>query len=234
MATKRRFGVSTRLHQRSRLSRDHLLEIAAHGFELVEVLALRTHFDFANPAVVADLQQWLAEARLELHGLHVSAALAEADDALFVARRIPMAVLTVQVGRPREAAKTVDRLAELAAPLGVALAIDSNSEGLTPIGSLVHYVEGFDAKIGVSLDCASVKRPGDLADAIETASEHLVSMHAPVESRIDWRSALTTVQKVGYEGAVIVDPPPRASSREMLRLARDARERFEKQLCTFT
>src|SRR5438309_329643 len=102
------------------------MEIAAYGFEFVELHAVRTHVDFANPAVVADLQQWLAEARLDLQGLHV-----------------------------------------------------------------------------------------------------------PVERRFDWPSALTTVQKVGYEGPLIVDPPPRTSTKEMLRLARAARERFEKQLCTF-
>ena len=50
--------------------RDHLLEIAAHGFDAVEVFATRTHFDYHNPAAVADLQQWLAEAGLELHGIH--------------------------------------------------------------------------------------------------------------------------------------------------------------------
>ena len=236
MAANRRFGVSTRLYEKQRLSREHLLEIAAYGFEIVEVAAVRTHLDFAHPSVVADLQQWLAEARLDLHGLHVPVGTCEADaeQALFVARRIPNRVLTRQIARPREAAKTIERLADLAVPLGVTVAVDSNSEGLTPIGSLVHYVEGFDAKIGVSFDCASVKRAGDIADAIETASEHLVTMHLPVESRIDWASALTTVQKVGYEGPMIVDPPPRTSTKEMLRLARAARERFEKQLCTFT
>jgi sugar phosphate isomerase/epimerase len=234
VVTKRHFGVSTRLYEGKRLGRDHLLEIAAHGFELVDVHAVRTHVDFANPAVVADLQQWLAEARLDLHGLHVPAqAAGDAEQALLVARRIPMRTLTLQVARPRDAAKAIDRLAALAAPLNVTIAVDSNSEGLTPIGSLVHFVEGFEAQVGVSLDCASVKRPGDLVDAIETASEHLVTLRVPVESRIDWASALTTVQKVGYEGPLIVDPPPRASTKEMLRLARDARERFEKQLCTF-
>ena len=235
MVTKRRFGVSTRLYEGKRLGRDHLLEIAAHGFELVEVHAVRTHVDFANPAVVADLQQWLAEARLDLQGLHVPmpAAADDAEAALLVARRIPMRVLTLRVARPREAAKAIEKLAALGAPLDVTIAVDSSSEGLTPVGSLVHYVEGFEARVGVSFDCAGVKRAGDLADAIETASEHLVMMRVPVESRIDWPSALTTVQKVGYEGPLIVDPPPRTSTREMLRLARTARERFEKQLCTF-
>jgi len=230
---KRRFGVSTRLYEGKRLSRDHLLEIAAYGFEMVEIAGVRTHLDFANQTVVADLQQWLAEARLDLHGLHVPALAADgAEEALLVARRIPMRTLTLQAARPRGTAKAIDRLAALAAPLNVTIAVDSNSEGLTPIGSLVHFVEGFEARVGVSLDCASVKRPGDLVDAIETASEHLVTVHVPVESRIDWASALTTMQKVGYEGPLIVDPPPRTSTKEMLRLARAARERFEKQLCT--
>ena len=67
---KRQFGVSTHLYHGRRLSRDHLLEIAAHGFETVEVFATRTHFDYHNPAAIADLQQWLAEAGLTLHAIH--------------------------------------------------------------------------------------------------------------------------------------------------------------------
>jgi sugar phosphate isomerase/epimerase len=212
-----------------------LLEIAAHGFETVEIAGIRTHLDFANPAVVADLQQWLAEAGLDLHGLHVSAAaIADAEAALLVARRVPMRALAVQIARPRDGARAIERLAEAAVPLGVTIAVDSNSEPLTPVGSLVHFVEGFDARVGIAFDCASVTRPAELADALETASEHLVAVHAPVESRIDWASALTTLQKVGYEGTLIVDPPRRASAKDMLILARAARERFEKQLCTFT
>src|SRR6185295_10752769 len=68
--TKRQFGVSTRLYHGRRLSRDHLLEIAAHGFEAVEVFATRTHFDYHSPSAVADLQGWLAEAGLTLHAVH--------------------------------------------------------------------------------------------------------------------------------------------------------------------
>src|SRR5438477_2453872 len=68
--TKRQFGVSTHLYHGQRLGRDHLLEIAAHGFETVELFATRTHVDYHNPAAVADLQQWLAEAGLTLHGVH--------------------------------------------------------------------------------------------------------------------------------------------------------------------
>jgi sugar phosphate isomerase/epimerase len=234
VATNRRFGVSTHLYQDQRLSREQLTEIAAHGFETVEVPALRTHLDFHNPAVVADLLQWLAETRLELHGVHVPVGVSadDAELALFVARQIPMRMLTLQVARPREAAREIDRLAELAAPLGVTIAVDSNSEGLSPAGSLVHFVEGFDASIGICLDFGRAQRDGDLVDAIETVSEHLVATHLPIENRIDWPSALTAVQKVGYEGPMIFDLAPRGSSKEMLQQARKARERFEKLLCT--
>src|SRR5207248_6520932 len=88
---KRQFGVSTRLYRHQRLSREHLAEIAAHGFETVEVVADRTHVDFHNPAVVADLQQWLAEARLELHGVDVP--IGTAPDGTTAALQSPMELL---------------------------------------------------------------------------------------------------------------------------------------------
>src|ERR1700704_3491704 len=74
LVPKRLFGVSTHLYHNQRLCRAHLLEIAAHGFELVEVFATRTHFDYHNPSAVADLQQWLAEAGLELRSIHAPVA----------------------------------------------------------------------------------------------------------------------------------------------------------------
>jgi len=67
---KRPFGVSTHLYHSQRLGREHLIEIGAHGFDRIELFATRTHFDYHNPAAVADLQQWLADARLELHSVH--------------------------------------------------------------------------------------------------------------------------------------------------------------------
>ena len=57
LVAKRQYGISTHLYHNQRLSRDHLVEIAAHGFETVEVFATRTHFDYHNPASVADLLQ---------------------------------------------------------------------------------------------------------------------------------------------------------------------------------
>jgi sugar phosphate isomerase/epimerase len=225
---KRRFGVSTRLYQRHRLGRDHLLEIAAHGFEAVELIAARAHLDYQNPATVADLQQWLGEAGLELASVHVPLE-EDAEAAVLIARRIPVPVLVVRATTPRDTAKAIDRLAGVAAPLEVGLAIDSTS--MTPIGSLVHFVEsGVDVPVGICLDFAAAAVAGRLIDTLEEVAEHLALARVPVESTIDWASAMTTAQKIGYEGPLIFDAEARGSSKETLARAKQARGRMERLL----
>ena len=44
--SERRFGVSTHLFHEQRLTREHLVHVAAHGFEAVELFATRSHFDY--------------------------------------------------------------------------------------------------------------------------------------------------------------------------------------------
>jgi len=228
---KRQFGVSSHLYQRQRLARQHLLEIAAGGFEVVELVAAPGHFDVHNPASIADLQQWLAEARLDLAAVQSEPDAAAMDDALFVARRIAMKVLVVPVGPRREASKVVERLATLAAPLGVAVAIDSRSPSVTPIGSLVHFVEQADTRIGIALDFATAGKGGALIDAIELSAEHLVSVRVPLDATLDWSAVMTTVQKVGYDGPIVMDATaPGGSGKEMLARARRSREQMERWL----
>ncbi len=237
---KRPFGVSTRLYQSQRLTRSHLLEIAAHGFECVEVVAASGHFDPANERAVADLQQWLAEAGLFLHAVAAptpngqtpwtAGALAPVEQALFIARRIPLPVLVLPVGPLRDAAKTVERLAPQAVALGVTIAMDSRSPSMTPVESLVHFVERADARLGIALDFSGTARGSALLDAIEMASEHLAAARVPAESAIDWSAAMTTVQKVGYDGPFVVDVAATGSTREMLARARGARERMQRWL----
>jgi sugar phosphate isomerase/epimerase len=225
---KRRFGVSTRLYQRHRLGRDHLLEIAAHGFEAVELIAARAHLDYQNPAAVADLQQWLGESGLELSSVHVPLE-EDAEAAVLIARRIPVPVLVVRATTPRDTAKAIDRLTGVAAPLKVGLAIDSTS--MTPIGSLVHFVEsGVDVPVGICLDFAAAAVGGRLIDTLEEVAEHLGLARLPVESAIDWASAMTTTQKIGYEGPLIFDAEARGSSKETLARAKQARGRMERLL----
>lgn len=230
---KRPFGVSTRLYQTQRLSRDHLKDVAAHGFDVVELWAAPTHLDSRNAAAVADVQQWLAEAGLDPAAIYARVGVdgtEEAEQALFVARRIPVRVFVVQVEGTRDVARrVVERLAEMAAPLGVLIAIDGTD--LSRPGSLVHFVEDdVEANVGICLDLGRAHRDGDLVEAIETVAEHLVAVRLPLDSTIDWPSALTTVQKVGYEGPLMFDLETRGSTKDMLARARTTREKMERWL----
>jgi sugar phosphate isomerase/epimerase len=238
---RRPFGVSTRLYQHQRLSREHLVEIAAHGFETVELFASPTHVDYRNPSVVADLQQWLAEARLELHSIQAPIgsmsgnAPDEVEQALFIARRIPLKVFITRTEGTRDTVRRgVERIAELARPLGVKVAVEAGPDDASPPASLVHLVEeeidNDDGEAGIALDFGREQRRGDLIDAIETVAEHLIAVRVPLESSIDWPSALTTVQKIGYEGPLVFDIDGRGSTKETLARAKTAREKMERWL----
>jgi sugar phosphate isomerase/epimerase len=121
-----RFGISTHLFHDQRLSRDHLAQIAAQGFEAVEIFATRSHFDYHDRAAIAELGTWLADTGLALHGIHApivesmaaadkwgapisnavtdadkrQAAVREADRALDIARELGANVLVVHLGTP--------------------------------------------------------------------------------------------------------------------------------------
>ena len=120
-----RFGISTHLFHQSRLAREHLVHIAGHGFETVELFATRAHFDYHDDAAIGRLAEWLSDTRLELHSVHApiveairagqwvgsfsnasgderrrGAAIAETRAALDVARRIPYRFLVVHLGMP--------------------------------------------------------------------------------------------------------------------------------------
>jgi sugar phosphate isomerase/epimerase len=254
---KRSFGVSTRLYHGQRLCREHLLEIAASGFESVELFATRTHFDYHSPAAVADLQSWLADAGLELHGIHApvsdsfvggrwgapitlasadagerARAVDEAERALHVARRIPVTVLVAHLGLPRSqgwspadnsrdgARRSVEALQRLAAPLDVRVAVE----------------------VGVCLDFGHAHMDGDLIDAIETVSGHLMTTHVhdntgraddhlvPFDGTIDWPAAMTAIQKVGYDQTLMFEIGARGPAKETLRKAQRARQRIERLL----
>ncbi len=278
---KRQFGVSTRLYLDERLSRDHLLAVASAGFEAVSLFATRTHFDYHNLACVADLQQWLAEAGLELHGIHAPVAesfvggrwgpplsLASIDDdarghavseaikSAQIARRIPTAVLVVHIGLPRSqqpspaensreaARRSIDELQRQASLLGVRVALEVLPNELSRVASIVHFVEeeldGSDA--GICLDFGHAHMDGDLLDAIETVSGHLIAADVhdnggrtddhlvPFEGTIDWPGALTAVQKIGYDGTLIFEVVSRGSTKETLVRAQRARQRMERLL----
>jgi sugar phosphate isomerase/epimerase len=120
-----RFGISTHLYHDQRLTRDHLAQIAAYGFEAVELFATRSHFDYYDAAAIARLGQWLKETGLALHSIHApisesfgtapsgvifstatadgtrrQAAVREAEAAAAVVSQIPAGFLVVHLGTP--------------------------------------------------------------------------------------------------------------------------------------
>jgi sugar phosphate isomerase/epimerase len=122
---ERSFGVSTHLFHQSRLTREHLVHIAAHGFDAVEVFATRSHFDYHDIAAIERLAEWLSDTRLTFHSMHApifeglrgdqwigpfsnatddekrrAATLAETRAALAVATRLPYRFLVVHLGIP--------------------------------------------------------------------------------------------------------------------------------------
>lgn len=260
------FAASTYLYRQRRLIRDHLLEIAAHGFTAVELFASRLHVDYHNPSVIADVQQWLSSAGLELTSVHApvlemslasadaaerEAALVETERALHLGRRIRFGALVIHLGRPRTdavrggtnrdaARRSIEALAKSAEPLDVRIAVEVIPNDLCRPASLAHLFEdGVEAaNAGICLDTGHARLEGDVADAVETVSGHLigVDLHdnrgraddhlVPFEGAIDWPAALTTMQKVGYDGPVTFELSARGSTKDTLARARQARRRM--------
>jgi sugar phosphate isomerase/epimerase len=119
------FAISTHLYHDRRLERAHLEEVAAFGFEAVELFATRAHFDYHDPRAIAALAEWLRGTGLALHAIHApittgpagsgaafalsnaatdaerrQRALRETEAALAVARQIPVRCLVVHLGVP--------------------------------------------------------------------------------------------------------------------------------------
>ncbi len=127
------FAVSTFLFHQSRLDREHLVHIAAHGFGGVEVFALRSHFDYGDPVAVAQLGEWLDDTRLQLTAVHAptadrfeagawsgnlsvastdaaarAQAVTEVQKVLNVAKALPYRTLVLHLGLPAQVATTHD------------------------------------------------------------------------------------------------------------------------------
>jgi len=264
------FAVSTYLYRDRRLVRDHLLEIAAHGFRAVELFASRLHVDYHNPAVIADVQQWLTAAGLELESVHAPTmemsvasadtaeremAVAETERALHVGRRIPFRTFVIHLGRPRGASvqggvnrdaarRSVETLARTALPLDVRIALEVIPNDLSRAASLTHLLDDHVEadNVGICLDTGHARLEGDLTEAIELVSGHIVAMDihdnrgrgddhlVPFDGGIDWPAALTTVQKVGYDGAMTFELSARGSTKDTLVRARAARSRIDQLL----
>jgi sugar phosphate isomerase/epimerase len=280
----RRFGVSTHLFHEKRLTRDHLVEIAAHGFETVEVFATRSHFDYRSVNAVRELGEWLHDTRLELHSVHApifeamsggkwvgsfsnasgdearrQQAIDETRAALEIARTVPFHYLVVHLGmpssekappvdnQPAAARRSVEEIAELAATVNVKVAIEVIPNALSAPAALCRLIEedldGVDA--GICLDYGHANLGGDVAEAIETVSGHLLTTHVhdnagrrddhlvPYAGRIDWDMAMMSTQKIGYDGVLMFEVGDTGNPPDVLKKAAAARERLEKLFLIF-
>jgi sugar phosphate isomerase/epimerase len=274
------FGVSTHLYLGERLDRDHLVEIAAHGFEAVELFAVRDHFDYHDRRTALALAEWLDDTRLTLHSLHApiaagfakgqwregytlaagdeprrKRAVEEATAALNLATLVPYRVLVLHCGVPMPHAQAADNhvpamirsleeLSPVAAGVGVRLAVEVIPNAMSTASSLVDLLESdIDATaLGICMDVGHARLMGDVVDAIETCSGHLITTHlhdnrgrtddhlVPGQGVVDWDATLLAFQKVGYDGAWMFELAVAAERRPVLERAAKARARFESLL----
>ena len=68
------YGISTHLYHDERLNRDHLVEIAAHGFETVEIFANRPHLDPGDAAAAVEVAEALRDTGLRPYSIHAPIA----------------------------------------------------------------------------------------------------------------------------------------------------------------
>jgi sugar phosphate isomerase/epimerase len=273
------YGVSTHLYHANRLTKTHLAEIAAAGFDAVEVFATRSHVDYHEPAALDALASWLGELGLRLHGIHgpIMEAFGRGDEwkgktyslaasdqarrqetvretvqALEIARRVPAEVLVLHLGVPRgqqadsadtrdAAIRSLEEIDRVAHPLGVRIALEVIPNDLSTPEALVRLLEeGLGpSTAGICLDFGHAFLLGDVVDAIEQVSGHLISTHVhdndkrgdshlpPFEGRIEWPPALMAVQKIGYDGTLLFEIADTSGPREVLERARRVRERFD-------
>jgi sugar phosphate isomerase/epimerase len=279
------FGVSTHLYVGDRLDRDHLVEIAAHGFDAVEVFAVRDHFDYRDRRAAVALAEWLDDTRLRLHSMHAPIAgkyvngswrdglsLASADEGrrkaaveetvatLDVAAAVPDQVLVVHCGVPAPHAapgdnhrgsllRSLEELSPVAQRYDVRLAVEVIPNELSTPSALVELLENDAAEgdtaaseLGICLDVGHARMMGDVIDAIETCSGHIITTHlhdnrgrtddhlVPGKGVIDWDAATLAFQKVGYDGAWMFELAVATDRRAILEQAAKARERLESLL----
>jgi len=244
-----RFGVSTHLYRDHLLQQAHLLEIAAHGFDDLEVVATQGHFDYHNPDKVRMLGSWLADAHLHLHSIHApSTDVVEIAAVLDVARIVPFDILVVHLGastphgNSREAAlRTIEEAQRLANPIGVRVALEVNEDALSTPETLVDLIEGASegTGLGICMDVGHAHMLGDPVEAIEAASEYVITTHihdnrrqrddhlVPFQGTVDWAATVMALEKIGYDGVLMFEVRDTGDPGAVLGKAVAARRRFQ-------
>ena len=184
-----------------------------------------------------------------------AAAVAEVKAALALAARIPFRVLVLHLGvptstrppandnQPGAARRSLQEIAAAARAVGVQVAVEVMPNPLSTPDSLVRLIEDESDEIdgiGICLDYGHAHLMGDVGEAIEEVSGHLITTHVhdnngkkddhlvPFEGRINWDIALMTMQKVGYDGTYLMELANTGSPAAVLEQAKAARARFDK------
>jgi sugar phosphate isomerase/epimerase len=186
-------------------------------------------------------------------------AVAEVKAALAVAARIPFKHLVLHLGvpshtrppasdnQPAAARRSFEEIVEAAQTLGVRVAVEVIPNALSTPAALVRLIEdetdGLDA--GICLDYGHAHLMGDIGEAIEEVSGHLLTTHVhdnrrrtddhlpPFSGSIDWDVAMMETQKIGYDGILMFEVADPGDAAETLRRCADARERLERTFVTF-
>lgn len=181
-------------------------------------------------------------------------AVTETKLALALAARVPVQVLVVHLGLPdsmlaapggnnRDAVRrSLEHIVEAAGAVRVRVALENIPAALSTPGSIVSLIEDeLDLPtLGACLDFGHAHLMGGVADAIETMGDVLIATHvhdnhgvgdehlAPFDGTIDWPAAVMGLQKVGYDGVLMLEAAARGGPAPvMLERARQARIRFE-------
>ena len=142
------------------------------------------------------------------------------------------------------ALRSLDEISRLAEPLGVRVAVEVIPNRLSDAAVARRHPRrrARRSRTGICLDFGHAHLMGDVADAVETVAEHIISTHvhdnhgrddehlAPYRGSIDWDQALVTMQKIGYEGTYLMELAGTGDVASVLEDARRARHRFERTL----
>ena len=181
---------------------------------------------------------------------HRQRAVAETIVSLGIATVVPFRFLVLHLGVPSKdpaansraaAARSLEALSEAADAVNVALALELIPNPLSTASRLVQWLEeDLDlGRAGVCLDVGHANIVGDVMDAVETCSGHILTTHLhdnragrdehlmPGKGSIDWEAVTIAFQKIGYDGAWIFELAPAADWAAVLDQAVTARERLQ-------
>lgn len=176
-------------------------------------------------------------------------AVAETIRSLGLASVVPFGHLVVHLGVPSNEAsansraaiaRSLEAIADAAQPVGVTLALELIPNPLSMAAPLVQWLEeDLDlGSAGICLDVGHAHIVGDVMEAVETCSGHIVTTHLhdndgrrddhrmPGQGTIDWDGAMMAFQKVGYDGAFVFELAPADDWNAVLVRAAAARVRL--------